>query len=75
MGTSQENSIEMKWGKLSLKNLKFELGKGVSSSKVKILIDGKLTAFTYEVNENQIEIIFSNPVLLKKGNILKAIID
>ena len=66
----QTEQIELKYGELSLKQLKFELKKGITPKKITVKVDGRKIGFKHDRNGSRLSIITNETVYLKAGSVL-----
>lgn len=62
---SQRESIEVKWGKLSLVTLSFELPAGATSKDVSVVVDGKKQNHAFRQEGSRVLIELSDKVVLQ----------
>jgi len=72
-GTFQTETIELKYGSLSLQKLKFELVKSKVKT-VKVLVDDREHDATFNVDGSQVTVDIKKPILLKAGSVLEVVI-
>ncbi len=71
-GKKQTERIELKYGVLSLNQLKYKLINGVSPSTVKIEVDGRKVGFKYDCSDCELLIVVDKKIHLKAGSVLNV---
>ncbi len=68
-------SIEVKWGKLTLRSLRLALPSAVKSTSTKVRLGRKTMPATLAVDGQQAQLEFSEPILLKAGQVLEVVLS
>jgi non-lysosomal glucosylceramidase len=68
----QNEKIEVKWGKLRLKELAFELPEDRKADKVKVTVNGKPVESSYNNDKGQVKISLAAEVIIKAGEALEV---
>lgn len=71
-GKMQTERIELRYGVLSLSQLKYKLINGVSPSTVKIEVDGRKVGFKYDCIDCELSIVVDKKIHLKAGSVLNV---
>jgi hypothetical protein len=71
-GGVQREKIELKYGKLKLKTLAFQLPGNAPSAEVKVTAAGKPLAATSTLKDGRVELRLSEPLILEAGQVLEA---
>ena len=72
--TSQTDTIEMRWGRLRLKTLAFEMPAGSEPQKVAVKLDGAAANASHSVKGNRVTITFAD-VVVNEGKALTVVIS
>jgi hypothetical protein len=71
----QTNRIEVKWGKLAVRTLAFELPEGATVKTVAITVAGLTVESTHQQDGRRVAISLREPVVVKEGEGLEAEIE
>jgi non-lysosomal glucosylceramidase len=74
-GTSQTDRIEVRWGKLRLKMLAFEVGDDLKPREVTVKLDDKAIEASHAVVGRRVEITFPEEILVNEGESLTVVIS
>jgi non-lysosomal glucosylceramidase len=67
----QNEKIEIKWGKLRLKDLEFELPTGRKASRVKVAATGKKVKSSYALENERLKISLASEVIIGAGEAME----
>jgi hypothetical protein len=74
-GTVQKELIDLRWGRLRLKSLSFELTEGAKADNVTIKAAGKNLGSTHSSKDARLEITLDKELTLSKGESLEVVIE
>ncbi|MBI2925148.1 MAG: hypothetical protein HYY24_05515 [Verrucomicrobia bacterium] len=70
-----KTALEVKWGKLTLRSLRLALPSAVRSARAQVRLGRKPMRATLTVKGQQAQLEFSEPILLKAGQVLEAVLS
>jgi non-lysosomal glucosylceramidase len=70
-GAAQRQRIDVKWGKLRVRTLAFELAAGKTPAKVTVMTGGKPVEANHTADGNRVRIEFAGDVTLREGEALE----
>ncbi len=73
--SSQREKIDLKWGRLRLKSLAFELPKGFNVDGVTVKVMGKTISNSHSLKDRRLSIQLDEETTLSKGQMLTVVID
>ncbi|UCD30240.1 MAG: hypothetical protein JSV03_07165, partial [Planctomycetota bacterium] len=73
-GNSQTNRIELKWGKLRVKTMVFEVPGGVQPVKVTITVGSEQFGFDWTVDDQVIMLELEQPVIVTSGSSVEVVL-
>jgi hypothetical protein len=69
---TQNHTVRVKWGHLSLKEISFELPAGATATRVLVTTDGEMPAHQFRQQGKRLTVTFANKIILKNGQELKV---
>jgi non-lysosomal glucosylceramidase len=73
-GKSQHQAVEVKWGKLSLKTLAFEVPQGGRVNQIRVSSDGQPAEATHVQEGQRVVVTLAREVELNEGQLLEVIL-
>jgi len=70
--TAQNNSIEVRWGKLRIKTLVFELPEAKTPSKVTVRIDNQKIPVEHVFESGRIKLDLAEPIVIQSGSVIST---
>ena len=74
-GKTQHQLIDLRWGRLTLKSLAFEVPDNFKKVKVKVVAAGTPVSYEHKLNEGRVEITLDDKLVLKEGQMLAVTIQ
>jgi non-lysosomal glucosylceramidase len=71
-GKTQNEEIEVRWGRLRLKSLAFAVPENFQRVKVSVTAAGKSVAVDYALNDGRLDIILKKDLILSEGQTLEV---
>ncbi len=71
-GKTQNEEIEIRWGKLRLKSLAFAVPDNLRRVKVNVTVAGKPISIDYALNDGSLDIIIKKDLILSEGQTLEV---
>jgi len=68
----QTNRIEVKWGKLRVKTLAFELPEGVKVGEVKVTVPGGGVQVEVQQDDRRVTVTLAKPVIIEEGEAVET---
>jgi hypothetical protein len=65
---NQIHQIELKYGKLTINEMQFELAKGVRAERVTANLNGQAVQIQWQIEERKLLILFRKRIILAKGD-------
>ncbi|TNJ43505.1 hypothetical protein KFZ70_17050 [Tamlana fucoidanivorans] len=73
-GGTQTQIIELKYGKLRLKQMKFSLNEDLNKTTAQVFIGEKTVQASVKIDNSELIVIFDKEIILQQGQVLKVII-
>ena len=66
-GNTQTETLSLNWGRLSLKQMEFDIPAGRTAKDVKLNVNGKRVDCAYRMDKNRVVITLAKPAVIKAG--------